>query len=533
MEIRDSKCFYKWLYLLAMALLYLPYPCEAKSNFSQNNHIKPIYSYLNDPNHLSPVKTILAGPARVLSLDSKEGLHCTSINSHLKLFKHNLNENKGSLSIWFFALEDLSTASRERNMAMHNANYRFYPFIADYHHPKNFHKANFAFVWGNRHHRNLIAKFFKGEILWDAYQYRNGQYQQGAFVATDHTHFYKNKWYQLVLTWDKIKDHYRLYMNGVQVGAENQHHSPAFYKETCGDTLYVGSPAFCFASINFFMNLLSPDQVNALYHKEATNPDRRLDQEIAYMYKGIGRKSFDFEPDSTWQIELDLSLTDQDHLDAFYVQGNPIDVKITDEGLLVETIDNFLHKTRLDSQVYLWTLEPFEGDLYIEYEFNSLRPGGLSLLMAQASGMNREDFMADYPWRTSGKMSMVGWQDVRNYHWEYYREMADVRNDVMCSALMKNPYHHPLAYGCVDHPIEKYQWHKLQFLQCGNKIIGAIDGVIMIEAMDNSFTNNGPVYNFGRIAIRCMLKTKMKFRNFKVYNRLQGFHVERIYAKDE
>jgi len=127
--------------------------------------------------------------------------------------------------------------------------------------------------------------------------------------------------------------------------------------------------------------------------------------------------------------------------------------------------------------------------------------------------------MADYPLRTSGKMTMVYGEDVRNYHWEYYREMGDMRNDVANSALMKNPYLYPLSFGSLNKPVEKNTWHKLQFLQTGNKLIGAIDGITMVEFIDDGFSNNGPVYDFGRIAIRCMLRTKMLFRNLKVYNK--------------
>jgi len=156
-----------------------------------------------------------------------------------------------------------------------------------------------------------------------------------------------------------------------------------------------------------------------------------------------------------------------------------------------------------------------------------LRPGGLSLLMVQASGMNREDFMADYPLRTSGRMKTVYGEDIRNYHWEYYREMADMSNDVSNSALMKNPFAYPLSFSALTTPLEKDVWHKLQFLQIGNKLTGAIDGKIMVEFTDDGFTNNGPVYNFGHIAIRCMLHSKLQFRNLRVYDH-SDFSVEEI-----
>jgi len=185
---------------------------------------------------------------------------------------------------------------------------------------------------------------------------------------------------------------------------------------------------------------------------------------------------------------------------------------------LIETVNKEYTNCLLDSQVYVWSNRTFEGNLYVEYEFKVLHLGGLSLLMVQASGMNREDFMADYPLKTIGRMTTVYGEAVRNYHWEYYREMADMRNDLENSALIKNPFLYPLSLGAKSTPVEKNVWHKLQFLQIGNKLVGAIDGIIMVAFTDDGFSNNGPVYDFGRIAICCMLRSKLLFRNIKVYN---------------
>jgi hypothetical protein len=221
---------------------------------------------------------------------------------------------------------------------------------------------------------------------------------------------------------------------------------------------------------------------------------------------------------------LDISFLQPEDLDTFYIQGYQ-GAKITNDGLLLETPNIPISSDVVERQMYIWTKQAFEGDMYLEYEFMTLRKGGLSLLMTQASGMQREDFMADYPLRTEGNMGMVAWSSVRNYHWEYYREMNDVRNDIACGAMLKNPYQYPLAFGCMDKPLEKNQWHKLQFLQIGNKITGAIDGVIIINATDDWKSNSGSVYSFGRIAIRAMVRTKMLFRNLKVYNRNTDFEI--------
>ncbi len=263
-----------------------------------------------------------------------------------------------------------------------------------------------------------------------------------------------------------------------------------------------------------------------LYKDQATDYDTDFEEHLRYVYEGKDRKKFSWQAGDEWQPKLSLSLTQPADLDSFYVQGYTRAPKITEQGLVVETPNLPQSPANYEKQVYLWTWKTFEGDLYVEYEFKILRPGGLSLLMVQASGMNREDFMKDYPLRTTGNMRMVHQEDIRNYHWEYYREMNDVRNDIACGALAKNPYLYPLSFGCVDHLFEKDTWHKLQFLQRGDSLIGAIDGVVMVEAKDSALINNGAVYNYGHVAIRCMIRTKMMFRNLKIYNRNQAFEVQ-------
>ena len=78
-----------------------------------------------------------------------------------------------------------------------------------------------------------------------------------------------------------------------------------------------------------------------------------------------------------------------------------------------------------------------------------------------------------------------------------------------------------MGYFCCDKQLTINEWHKLQLLQIENHIIGAIDGKIVLDVYDDSFSNQGPVLNFGRIAIRCMIRTKLMIRNFKVYNQSQ------------
>jgi hypothetical protein len=133
--------------------------------------------------------------------------------------------------------------------------------------------------------------------------------------------------------------------------------------------------------------------------------------------------------------------------------------------------------------------------------------------------MQGEDFMKDYFLRSDGSMSMVCWEDVRNYHWEFYREMLDTRNDLVSHGMVKNPWLKPVAFQVENRRWDLNRWYKLEFLQEGARIRGAIDGVTVIDYTDNGFDNNGPVLTHGHIAIRCMMRTDIVIRNLQVKDR--------------
>ncbi|WKN45461.1 DUF1961 family protein [Tunicatimonas pelagia] len=485
--------------------------------------------YAQDIVYFADLKSALSedvridGSYRILDIAGRKGVNTTSIHSKIILDKHLINNPTGSITMWVSSLEEIASLVVHGNMRKSNQRMEFFPFLSDNPNPQDFEGAHFKFVMQATWHPNLQAMFAQGKHYEDAFKLPHR-----ALVTANHFSFDAHRWYLLTLTWNHPERRYRLYVNGVRVGADNQYHDEPAHVESAGDKLFTGNPALVYSTISFYHNELVESDIYKKYREEAVDFDADYDKRLKYVHAGVGRKQLTFTPDDSWTKELDLSLTQPEQLDTFYIQGLPVDVTISDEGLLVETIDKLYTGARLDSQVYLWIKKPFEGDLYVACEFQSMRRGGLSLLMTQASGMNREDFMADYPLRTSGRMSMVCWEDVRNYHWEYYRDMADVRNDVLSSALMKNPFMKPLAYGCLSHPIEINTWYTLQFLQQGNKLIGAIDGVIMVEAEDDGHGNDGPVLNFGRVAIRAMLRSKMMYRNLKIYNRHPDFEVIRF-----
>lgn len=257
----------------------------------------------------------------------------------------------------------------------------------------------------------------------------------------------------------------------------------------------------------------------------STNPKIRA--KLQKTFEGRDLPSLEWKPDESWQKKLELSLKDKSHYLDFFLQGCGSSVEFTKEGFRIQTPGMADHKAPeytpragMDmTRMYLWTRDIFEGDLAMSFEFKLHAPGGLCLLMTQAAGMQGEDFLRDYPLRVNGSMATVCWEDVRNYHWEFYRDMVDVPNHLVSHACLKNPWFKPVSYQNENRHWECDRWYRLDYVQEGARLRGAIDGVTVMDATDDAFNNNGPILLNGRIALRCMMRTDMTFRNLTVWNR--------------
>ena len=479
--------------------------------------MKPKYRYLSDASALSTGETI-NGAARILDLKGRKGINPTSIHTAIKLEGgHTFNRPKGTLVVWFFALEDLAASFTADHMKMSNEFFDFYTFLSDNEVPRDYPKGNFCFVW-NRFNE-FRAKFFKGTI----YPTHEGfEPPQKAWVqAVPFNYFQQHRWYQLAVTWDDEAKTASLFVNGVHCGKSDIFNKD-FYRDKVGDALYAGSPALCHGEIEFYDEVLTGADLYKKYRAGAPDYDPATEKELRHLFEGTGLEEFTFDPvKAGWTKQFDVDFQNPvEQIKEFYIQGHTASVKPTGhpEGLLIETPTlRYGSDEAWNSQVYIWSNKTFEGNVYVEFEWKAIKPNGLSLLMIQASGMGREDFMADYPKRTNGTMQTVHAEDVRNYHWEFYREMNDVRNDTGTAFSRKNPFAYRIGFGSAPEPFAINEWHKLQIVQKSGKILGAIDGKILLVIDDNSRTNTGCILNYGHIAIRCMVHSALVYRNLKVY----------------
>ena len=461
-------------------------------------------------------KMQMHGNYRLIKKDGRIGWNALEKQAVIELLDHNVNEPEGAISVWFMSLEELCTTLRYDNFRMHNQFYDNYAIISDQREVCDHDNATFCINWNCGWYPQLSGKFFKGAIYPTGYAP-----VPKAIVTAGHCSFDKEEWYQLVFTWNKPENRYQIYINGILV-AHSDTYTNGMEWEQAGERLYLGNPTFCISDIAFYQDELQSEEIKKLFKDECCQVKDYVQKELESVFADKEKVPFQWEPDEDWETALELSLDKEEQREQFYVQGAVDSVYVTEEGFLIDTPnhvpkhDNFGQD--LD-QMYLWTKQSFEGDLYVEFDFKSIRPGGLALLMFQASGMQREDFMKEYPLRTNGSMSKVHSEDVRNYHWEFFREMNDTRNDVCSQVVLKNPWFRPLGFHCMETPLTRDEWHTLKLLQRGASIQCVIDDIIVLDLKDDGFGNNGPILSAGHLAIRCMVRTKMLFRNLKVMNR--------------
>lgn len=463
----------------------------------------------------SPAGISCAGPARLVTLKGRTGLQAQSIHTRFRLGQHTLNTEKGAVTMWVLPTESLASTAMISHIAHHDPAWESYVLLSDQENLRDWGAAKFAWVWSSGWYPQWWAKFFVGGIYPDAYNP-----VARAAVTAGHFHFHAWEWYQIALTWDKPANQFRLYANGILIATSNQF-AKSLEHVPCDQTLYFGEPVFAYGDMAFYDTCPDAEQVAKIHTEEAVTRNPELELALRKTFAGEAPDLLDWTPDAAWTKRMDLPLNAPDTMEHFYVQGYEGAPRVVEDGLLVETRMQSPAPGEEDNhQVYLWTKETFEGDFALEFEFKPELPNGLSLLMLQANGMHGEDFMADYPLRTTGSMKMVFGEAVRNYHWEFFRGMDDTRNDVASSALIKQPWQQPLAYHCGTAPLAMHSWHKVQFVQEGKRLRGAINGEVVFDVADEGIAAfTGSHYTHGHLAIRCMVKTRNTYRNLRIWNR--------------
>jgi hypothetical protein len=489
---------------------------------------KPTYNYRAGSESI----VVLHPSSRIITHSGRSGLHFTSIRGRAALPRHTAHEVRGAAALWLLPLQDCAPATQLPAHSRSNPFFDRVVFLSDREAVQETEAANFSFFFQTHWHPVLIAKFGYGGMNPAVF----GPNRIGN-ASAGHFQLHALHWYHMAVTWDREAGVYQLYANGIKVGHSDVSEWPTrATSDRPAPWLYFGNPAYAMGDVSFFNRALTPGQVRALFEAEVASKDTGLQSELEKTFEGHGLARFDWKPDESagWRRELSLAFQNESDYAHFFQQGAGPSVRFGGEGLRITTpgFDEFykrMGKTvtgdQLDmTRMYLWTRRVFEGDLYVTFEFKIHKHGGLALLMAQAAGMQGEDFLSDYPLRSDGSMQVVHREDVRNYHWEFYREIPGTRNDLVSHALTKNPWLRPMGFQIENRVWELERWYRLELVQEGARLRGAIDKVTVIDATDTGFDNNGPVLRNGRVALRAMMRTDMTFRNVEIWAR-PDYHV--------
>jgi|GEM_PF-819955 len=451
------------------------------------------------------------GPRRFIEVGGKSGYQPLSLATSLKINTDLHLKPEGSMIVWVCPLESLGVASLDRHVLSKDPRAHQYGILSDAFPVNDIKRSVFAWYWRSGWHPQMIAKFKSGAAGGSA-----ANYGATPYVPVEHLPLHEREWYQFAFTWNKPASRFQIYVNGILCGATIY----PFQSETPHPQLFLGNTAMVFADLGIYDVELSSGDIAKSYAASTYPRNPAITRELMRLFTFQPKPHVDWQPDPTWTPRYERALTNAEDFTGWIQQGcleEPYLLKerrITPEGLLVQTPDQVHTETR----VYFWSPTAFEGDIAVELEFRPEQETGLALLVVQATGMQREDFIADHPKRTSGSMRTIISDRVRNYHWEFFRKAVDVRADLGTHVLVKNPWHHPLGMSSTP-PLRIGEWHKLQFVQENARLRTAIDGEWVLDVRDDAFNNNGPILNSGRIGLRLMYATRMRFRNLKVWNR--------------
>lgn len=451
---------------------------------------------MNDASQL-----IIEGPHRFVEIAGITGLHVSSLKTMAFVETEYMQEDKGTISFWMSPLEDIDKSPNV------NLNTTF-PLLSDIYPPTKVDSSKFSIYYQGSHYPRVIARFADGSF-W-------GQMDYGlaSFVYAEALPLQKGQWYNFVITWNKLAETIIMYINGELSG----HNFLAKKFQLSGNKFYIGNPLMVISRLSIQNKPLNREEIKLGYLSMRPESNQPSDNIISEIVNPQIKPALNFHLDASWEKIYECNFDKKSDLDAWTFQTgdkfrDKFKLGITDNSLYWETPD-IIDK---ESRGNLWCPVKVEGDQWIEFEFELISKKGLALLMMCASGMQGEDIIEDQGLRQTGSMSDMN-RNYRNYHWEYMRRVEAMRTDVETQYVSKNPWGKGMYVGSVP-KLEQDRWIKIRFIKIDNKLYGSLDGKTVFVIKDNAFNNNGPVLNSGRVVLRQMYSTTMRYRNFVIYTK--------------
>jgi len=428
----------------------------------------------------------------------------------------------GTVTAWFCPLEAIGSRHATSDPDREANRRRSFPIVADAYPASRAGEATLAVeAWPralcalearafNGHRGYLVDDVGGGEGTVVPADYRESE-RPRARVQVSGPPFRRGRWYHVGIGWDREAARIELYLNGELANAADGY---AF--DEPGDALYFGNLFVALADLRASDGLVGPEAVRKAYEADLERADRAVGDASDATH---GTEPTPHAPDRDgYELRTSLSLTDPEEVASFTQLGPdsmPLaELRATPEGMLFETRDTW----DVENLCTLWGPDSYEGDLLLECDVRVERDDGLALLAFDATTFDRGDVLDHRDFELTGSMKTHLFQ-MRNYWWEWLRHTPVVRRDRRDHVIAKGPYlSPPLGHNVVDVP-EVDEWHTLTVHRSGHRIRCAIDGRCVLDARDPPFTGTGPTYNAGRIAIRHMQKTRVRYRDLKVWTR--------------
>jgi hypothetical protein len=455
----------------------------------------------------SKFEATAVGEFNYLAVGGRVGWHARRPGSHVRVDTAALTGEAATLSVWVSPLETLAAAVPMQGFIKEDPFAQAYSLVADAVPNGDPQSSTFALTYFTRWRPQLTARLSRG---WPDHDHGHPP-----AAAAEHLILRQGHWYQLAVSFSLAAGHMDLYVNGIMV-AQCAHLERA---ERPAAQICMGNTAFVVAGLRVSASESSPEDVLGSFNAEAKGIDATVQEELRSDYEVGVKQAFDWKPSASWTLAYATNFTHPDDLEGWTQQGcldDPYRLKersTSPEGLLLQTPDTI----DTESRVYLWSPQVFDGDVAVSFDFRPDSPTGFAMLITQASGMQREDFITDHPRRTTGAMRTIIGDRVRNYYWGFYRRTSSsARDGISTHTLMKNPWLHHLGMASAA-PLATGQWHRAAFVQTGSRIRCAIDGHLMLDCEDDPTIGAGPVLNTGRIGFRLMFQTRIWLTHLRVH----------------
>jgi hypothetical protein len=446
----------------------------------------------------------IVGPYRFIKWNKILSINMKSLYSAIVIdYQAFMNDEKGSFSVWVSPLED-------RPMKI-PASFRGYDLsagcinlLSDNFPPHRHEASQFGFFLTCR---SIPAVFLKANWGLNARYYHGfpRMHIEGLYIE-------RKYWYNFGCKWNRKTGLFAIYINGELVDFNNGLFNIPQFREL----FYVGSPYLCVSNVKITRQVLNDEDFKKNYESDLAEEKYATDPDVGKFIFPAKLEKLKIE-NSDWILKDYYSFRKEEDFRGWRVQGPdhfPIsNLKTTNEGLLFET-SKFLDPLNL---CHFWSPNEYWGDGFrLEMDFRPEQEEGLALLIFLASGYLGQDFIADHGLAKTGIFTTIINGIIRSYHWEFFRRMSCTRKDIETQVLFKNPYMGMIGSRLIP-KLETGKWYHMTIIKNDDRIILALNDEIVMEMVDDSNETQSPSLYRGRLGIRHMQWTRIRYKDLRIF----------------